>query len=84
MNIALGILVLSAKVATQFLGPSTSRACSLGINDATLPQSRAIGRVSRARRRGPTCLGRHRVASSIRTSGQLGMARCGPLGGANP
>jgi hypothetical protein len=84
MSNALGIRVVSAKEATQLLGRSTSRDCRLGISDTTLPQSRAIGRVSIARRREPTPDGRDRVASSIRTSGRPGMAQCGLLEGANP
>lgn len=83
MSSALEILVLSAKEATQLLGASTSRACRLGVSDATLLQCRAIGRVPRAHRRQPTRLGRDRVASSIRTCGHPGMARCGLLGGAD-
>lgn len=84
MSSAPGILVVSAKEATQLLGPRTSRACSLGASDATLPQPQAISRVSRARRREPTRLGCDGVASSIQAPGQLSIAGCGLLSEATP
>jgi DNA-binding transcriptional regulator YdaS (Cro superfamily) len=77
MSNALEIRVLSAKEASQLLGPTTSLACRLGVSDATLPQPRAIRRVSGTRRREPSRVGRDLVASSIRAPIHVSMAGCG-------